>query len=145
MEKLRHPGIATVFRTGIEQDADVDIPYIVMEYVEGETLKARLAQGRTDPDRDAQVLGEASQPQDHRVFVQGAKLGAQETAGLLHQIGALRGQDNLRPLGRRLTDQRFNMLERGLEGRRCPGLDEGEPHGSLTCQQAIKPPGPVQG
>jgi serine/threonine protein kinase len=35
MEKLRHPGIATVFRTGIEQDADVDIPYIVMEYVEG--------------------------------------------------------------------------------------------------------------
>ena len=35
MEKLRHPGIATVFRTGIEQDADVDIPYIVMEYVDG--------------------------------------------------------------------------------------------------------------
>ncbi len=35
MERLRHPGIATVFRTGIKQDADVDIPYIVMEYVEG--------------------------------------------------------------------------------------------------------------
>ena len=35
MEKLHHAGIATVFRTGIEQDADVDIPYIVMEYVEG--------------------------------------------------------------------------------------------------------------
>jgi len=35
MEKLHHPGIATVFRTGIEQDADVDIPYIVMEFVEG--------------------------------------------------------------------------------------------------------------
>lgn len=35
MKNLRHPGIATVFRTGIEQDADVDIPYIVMEYVDG--------------------------------------------------------------------------------------------------------------
>lgn len=35
LEKLRHPGIATVFRAGIEQDADVDVPYIVMEYVDG--------------------------------------------------------------------------------------------------------------
>lgn len=35
LEKLRHPSIAAVLRTGVEQDADVDIPYIVMEYVEG--------------------------------------------------------------------------------------------------------------
>lgn len=35
LEKLRHPGIAGVLRTGIEQDADVDVPYIVMEYVDG--------------------------------------------------------------------------------------------------------------
>jgi serine/threonine protein kinase len=35
LEKLRHSGIATVFRAGIEQDADVDVPYIVMEYVDG--------------------------------------------------------------------------------------------------------------
>jgi predicted Ser/Thr protein kinase len=35
LERLRHPGIAGVLRTGIEQDADVDVPYIVMEYVEG--------------------------------------------------------------------------------------------------------------
>ncbi|MEI6475832.1 MAG: serine/threonine-protein kinase, partial [Planctomycetota bacterium] len=35
LEKLRHPGIATVFRAGIEQDADIDVPYIVMEYIDG--------------------------------------------------------------------------------------------------------------
>jgi serine/threonine protein kinase len=35
LEKLRHPSIAAVLRSGVEQDADIDIPYIVMEYVEG--------------------------------------------------------------------------------------------------------------
>lgn len=35
LEKLRHPGIASVLRTGIEADGDVDVPYIVMEYVDG--------------------------------------------------------------------------------------------------------------
>ncbi|NBV65191.1 MAG: hypothetical protein EBR71_12160, partial [Planctomycetes bacterium] len=35
LEKLRHPGIAAVLRTGIEADGDVDVPYIVMEYVDG--------------------------------------------------------------------------------------------------------------
>ena len=35
LERLRHPGIASVLRSGMEQDADVDVPYIVMEYVDG--------------------------------------------------------------------------------------------------------------
>lgn len=35
LERLRHPGIASVLRSGIEQDADIDVPYIVMEYVDG--------------------------------------------------------------------------------------------------------------
>jgi predicted Ser/Thr protein kinase len=35
LERLRHPGIAGVLRTGIEQDADVDVPYIVMDFVDG--------------------------------------------------------------------------------------------------------------
>ncbi len=34
LQELKHPGIATVFRTGVEEDGDIDIPYIVMEYVE---------------------------------------------------------------------------------------------------------------
>lgn len=35
LERLRHPGIAAVLRSGVEQDADIDVPYIVMEYVDG--------------------------------------------------------------------------------------------------------------
>jgi tRNA A-37 threonylcarbamoyl transferase component Bud32 len=35
LERLRHPGIAAVLRSGMEHDADVDVPYIVMEYVDG--------------------------------------------------------------------------------------------------------------
>ncbi|MFM1937003.1 MAG: Serine/threonine-protein kinase PrkC [Planctomycetota bacterium] len=35
LERLRHPGIAAVLRTGVERDGDLDIPYIVMEYVDG--------------------------------------------------------------------------------------------------------------
>ncbi len=35
LKVLRHPCIASVLRTGVEEDGDVDIPYIVMEYVEG--------------------------------------------------------------------------------------------------------------
>lgn len=33
--ELQHPCIAKVLRTGVEEDGDIDIPYIVMEYVEG--------------------------------------------------------------------------------------------------------------
>lgn len=35
LEKLRHPSIASVLRSGVESDGDVDTPYIVMEYVSG--------------------------------------------------------------------------------------------------------------
>ena len=35
LERLRHPGIASVLRTGVVQDDDVDVPYIVMEHVDG--------------------------------------------------------------------------------------------------------------
>ncbi len=65
MEKLRHPGIATVFRTGIEQDADVDVPYIVMEYVEG----AKIVEG-------SKIVERAKTISDH-VF--GERLGTRET------------------------------------------------------------------
>jgi eukaryotic-like serine/threonine-protein kinase len=50
--QLNHPHITAVFDMG---DAD-GLSYIVMEYVQGETLKARLAQTRTDPASVPQVL-----------------------------------------------------------------------------------------
>jgi eukaryotic-like serine/threonine-protein kinase len=50
--QLNHPHITAIFDTG-----SVDgLSYIVMEYVEGETLKARLVQTRSDPASVPQVL-----------------------------------------------------------------------------------------
>lgn len=51
--QLNHPHITSVFDMG---HAD-SLIYIVMEYVQGETLKARLAQTRSDPASVPQVLG----------------------------------------------------------------------------------------
>jgi serine/threonine-protein kinase len=50
--QLNHPHITGVFDMG---NAD-GLAYIVMEYVQGQTLKDRLAQGRTDPASVPQVL-----------------------------------------------------------------------------------------
>jgi tetratricopeptide (TPR) repeat protein len=55
--RLQHPGIATVFDV-VEHDGSV---VIVMEYVEGETLAARLAAGRIDA---AQAVALAAQIAD---------------------------------------------------------------------------------
>ncbi|MBL9141202.1 MAG: serine/threonine protein kinase [Phycisphaerae bacterium] len=35
LKELQHPCIAQILRTGVEEDGDIDIPYIVMEYVDG--------------------------------------------------------------------------------------------------------------
>src|SRR6185503_9187221 len=50
--QLNHPHITAVFDMG---KAD-NLSYIVMEYVQGETLKARLAQMQTDPASVPQAL-----------------------------------------------------------------------------------------
>ena len=49
--QLNHPHITAIFDMG-----NADISYLVMEYVQGETLKERLAQARTDPASVPQVL-----------------------------------------------------------------------------------------
>jgi serine/threonine protein kinase len=49
---LNHPHITAVFDMGTADN----VAYIVMEYVQGETLKARLAQSRGDPPAVPQVL-----------------------------------------------------------------------------------------
>jgi len=51
--QLNHPHITTVYDMGNANG----LSYIVMEYVQGETLKARLAQTRADPASVPQVLG----------------------------------------------------------------------------------------
>ena len=44
--KLKHPNICTIHHVGEETKDDRRIAFLVMEYVEGETLSARLARGR---------------------------------------------------------------------------------------------------
>jgi serine/threonine protein kinase len=50
--QLNHPHITAVFDMG----TSASVSYIVMEYVQGETLKARIAQPRTDPASVPQIL-----------------------------------------------------------------------------------------
>src|SRR5690348_13688346 len=50
--QLNHPHIAAVFDMGTSDS----VPYIVMEYVHGETLKSRLAQMGTDNPSAPQIL-----------------------------------------------------------------------------------------
>jgi serine/threonine-protein kinase len=50
--RLHHPHITAVFDMGTSGG----VPYIVMEYVQGETLKSRLAQSQTDRASVPQIL-----------------------------------------------------------------------------------------
>src|SRR5579885_3224934 len=62
--RLSHPGIVTVYDVG--EEAGTGEPYIVMEYVPGESLKKMLSDGT------------------HRIPIGPALLMAQELAGALH-------------------------------------------------------------
>ncbi|WP_163512715.1 Stk1 family PASTA domain-containing Ser/Thr kinase [Fodinicola acaciae] len=57
---LNHPAIVAVYDTGEETNADgVALPYIVMEYVEGRTLKEVLAdEGRLQPERAMEITAD---------------------------------------------------------------------------------------
>ena len=57
---LNHPAIVAVYDTGEEQDAGgTAVPYIVMEYIEGRTLRDELATGgRLLPQRALEITAE---------------------------------------------------------------------------------------
>src|SRR4029453_15156277 len=57
---LNHPAIVSVYDTGEEPDSTgQSIPYIVMEYVEGRTLREILREGRKVlPERALEVVAE---------------------------------------------------------------------------------------
>ena len=71
MAGLQHPRILPLFDSGLARlpagDAGpaIDLPYYVMPYVEGETLRARLAQKRQLPV--AEALGYAYVPAEEAV------------------------------------------------------------------------------
>src|SRR5579871_3270150 len=53
---LNHPNICTIFDIG-EQSGD---PYLVMELLKGETLRARIASGNVSPDDITRVATEVA-------------------------------------------------------------------------------------
>ncbi len=51
---INHPSVVTVYDFGSAEDGS---PYIVMEYLEGETLRQRMNKsGRTDPQRAMKMI-----------------------------------------------------------------------------------------
>ncbi|ACY95671.1 serine/threonine protein kinase with PASTA sensor(s) [Thermomonospora curvata DSM 43183] len=53
---LNHPSVIAVYDTGEDQVGDTSIPYIVMEYVEGNTLRDLLREGgRLVPERALEI------------------------------------------------------------------------------------------
>jgi len=53
---LDHPNICPVYEVG----TDGDLSFIVMQYVEGETLPARLKKGRLSPDEALDVVAQVA-------------------------------------------------------------------------------------
>jgi serine/threonine-protein kinase len=70
LARLSHPGVATVFRIGVERDQ----PYLAMEWLDGLTLEERIAEGRLSYRA---AFGIALQLLD--------ALDAAHTAGIIHR------------------------------------------------------------
>jgi serine/threonine-protein kinase len=70
---LQHPGVATVFDFGESQVED-DVPFLVMEYVDGRTLSDLLAEGRLDAEQARELVAQAA-----------AALAEAHAAGVVHR------------------------------------------------------------
>src|SRR3954447_10106455 len=69
---LNHPAIVAVYDTGEDRNGDSATPYIVMEYVEGRTLREVLeAEGRLMPQRALELTAQvcAALDQAHRAGI----------------------------------------------------------------------------
>ncbi len=56
---LNHPSIVAVYDTGEEKVGEISVPYIVMEYVQGRTLRDVLREGRRIlPERAMEITGD---------------------------------------------------------------------------------------
>ena len=96
LEKLRHPGIVRIRRAGA---GAAERPYLVMELLEGITLRELIAGGVPEPARAANLLGQI-----------GEALGAAHQAAVLH---------------RDLKPENIIILDAGSPGERIKLIDFG--------------------
>jgi len=78
ISSLNHPNICELYDVGRERPSGSDEPpvdFLVMEYVEGETLAARLARGPSRATRNAS-LSRGDAPSDHTAAAQPSPAGA---------------------------------------------------------------------
>ena len=100
ISSLNHPNICTLFDVGHEDDTD----FLVMEYIEGESLAERLTQG---PLATADLLSIAIQVADG--------LDAAHRQGLIHR--------DLKPGNIMLTRSGAKILDFGLAKISAPGIN----------------------
>ena len=117
---LNHPGIAAVYSL----ERDQDRRYLVMEYVDGETLAARLAHGRLEVGEAVDLARQIADA-----------LAAAQRAGIVHR--------DLKPGNVMVTrDGRAKVLDFGLAQSRAtpPSAAEPEPVTSAPTATGFAPP-----
>ena len=112
---LNHPNICTIYQVGQESGLD----YIVMEYLEGETLRDSLKQGPFLPSRLARVGQQAADALHHA-----------HSRGMVHR--------DIKPANIMVTTEgRVKILDFGLAKCTAPRPDQGTDATGLTEQGAI--------
>ena len=112
ISSLSHPNICALYDVGHDDDRD----YLVMEYLEGETLAQRIAAGALDPDEAIRIAIDVA-----------SALERAHRKGIVHR--------DLKPGNVMLTKSGAKLLDFGLA--RLTAGDEASAAGPLTADDAL--------
>ncbi|MBO3738875.1 serine/threonine-protein kinase [Actinoplanes flavus] len=122
--RLAHPNVAGVHDFGTSPAAGRDVPYIVMELVEGETLSAHLAAGRLDWRIGVRVCAEVA-----------AALAAAHAENVVHR--------DIKPANIMLTPAGAKVLDFGIAA--VAGSPDPDPDGPVMGTPAYIAPERFEG
>ena len=122
--RLAHPNVAGVHDFGTSPRSGRDVPYIVMELVEGQTLSTHLAAG----------------PLDWRI---GARIGAEVAAALAAAHAEHVVHRDIKPGNIMLTPQGVKVLDFGIAA--AVGTDDFDPDGPVMGTPAYVAPERFEG